>query len=294
MRRLEIAIAVDLGGYTQGARPEIFARRAAPVQVNYLGWPATSGSRCLDYVIADAVVAPRAEQEAYSEAIVHLPGSFFPAGPAPHRGPAPSRQEAGLPEGGLVFGCFHQTWKMREELFEVWMRLLQQVDGSVLWLSAQPAEVRRRLEQEAENRGVMKDRLVWAPEASFEQHGARLQLADMLLDTLPYNAHASAADALAAGVPVITCRGESFAGRVAASLLEAAGLGEMVTEDLAGYEQAALALARDPEALAAAKASVAAGQAALFDIERYTRKLEAAYLQMWEQAGKAPMSFSID
>jgi protein O-GlcNAc transferase len=294
MRQLGIAVAVDLGGYTQGGRPEIFARRSAPVQVNYLGWPATSGSPCLDYIIADAVVAPRAEQDAYSEAIVHLPGSFFPAGPVPDLGPAPSRQEAGLPESGIVFGCFHQSWKIGQDLFEVWMRLLHQVEGSILWLNNAPPDVRARLEQEAEGRGVSSARLVWAPEVSFEKHMARLQLADMLLDTLPYNAHSSAADALAAGVPVITCRGENFAGRVAASLLRAAGLGETVAAGLAGYEQAALGLARDPAALAAAKAKLAAGQAALFDIDGYVRNLETAYQQMWEQAGTAPVGFSID
>lgn len=293
MRQLGIAIAVDLGGYTQGGRPEIFARRAAPVQVNYLGWPATSGSACLDYIIADAVVAPRAEQDAYSEAIVHLPGSFFPAGPIPDLGPAPSRREAGLPESGTVFGCFHQSWKIRQDVFKVWMRLLQQVEDSILWLTDAPAEVRTQLEQEAEERGVSKARLVWAPEVSFEKHMARLQLADLLLDTSPYNAHSSAADALAAGVPVITCRGENFAGRVATSLLETCGMGELAAADLAGYQQAALALARDPAALAAARAKLAAGKAILFDIDGYVRNLEAAYLQMWDQAGNAPAGFSI-
>jgi predicted O-linked N-acetylglucosamine transferase (SPINDLY family) len=174
------------------------------------------------------------------------------------------------------------------------MRLLQQVEGSILWLNQAPDEVRARLEEEAEGRGVSKTRLVWAPNVPFEKHMARLGLADMLLDTLPYNAHATAADALAAGAPVITCRGENFAGRVAASLLEAAGLGELAAADLGGYEQMALGLARDPAALAAAKAQLAAGKARLFDIDGYVRNLEAAYLKMWEQAGKAPVGFSID
>lgn len=296
MRELGIGLAVDLGGYTQGARPEIFARRAAPVQVNYLGWPATSGSRCLDYIIADAVVAPRGEQDAYSEAIVHLPGSFFPAGPAPDLAAKPLRQEVGLPDSGLVFGCFHQPWKIRQEVFEVWMRLLQEVQGSVLWLSDAPAEARQRLEQEAEKRGIAKARLIWASPTAFEKHMARLQLADMLLDTVPYNAHSSAADALAAGVPVVTCRGDAFAGRVAASLLQAAGLSEMVAADLGAYEQIALGLARDPAALAAAKAKLAAAKAGLFDIETYVRKLEAAYQQMWEgaESGRPPTGFAID
>jgi predicted O-linked N-acetylglucosamine transferase (SPINDLY family) len=294
MRAQAIDIAVDLTGHTQEGRPGIFAGRAAPVQVAYLGYPGTTGSRCMDYIFADAVVAPFAQQPFYSEAIVHLPGSFFPAGPDRTVGPPPSRGAAGLPDGGFVFCCFNQNWKITEEIFAVWMRLLSAVEGSVLWLAACPREARRWLEREAEARGVPASRIVWAERVTFEQNLARQQLADLMLDTLPYNAHATAADALLAGVPVLTCRGEGFAGRVAASLLEAAGLRDAVTDSLEAYEAVALKLARDPLALAEVKQTLMQNRAELFDLKSHVRALEVAYRHMRETTGGKGFTVTAD
>jgi predicted O-linked N-acetylglucosamine transferase (SPINDLY family) len=247
----------------------------------------------MDYIMSDAVVAP--DPAFYSEAIVNLPGSFFPAGPDRALPPPPSRNQAGLPDTGIVFCCFNQNWKITERVFDVWMRLLAAVEGSVLWLADCPDEPRRKLEQAAEARGIQASRLIWAQRASFNAHLARLQLADMVLDTLPYNAHATAADALLCGVPVVTCRGASFAGRVAASLLEAAGLDELVTSSLGVYEALALRLARDPDALAAARQTLARNRDRLFDLGARTRALEAAYRHMRRAADQktAPAGFTV-
>jgi predicted O-linked N-acetylglucosamine transferase (SPINDLY family) len=294
MRAEGIDIAVDLTGHTQEGRAGIFAGRAAPVQVTHLGYPGTTGSRCLDYILADEVVAPLAEQPFYSEAIVHLPGSFFPAGPDRAVAPAPSRSAEGLPDNGFVFCSFNQNWKITEEVFAVWMRLLSAVESSVLWLVACPPEAQRRLEQEAEARGVPASRIVWAERVPFEQNVARQQLADLMLDTLPYNAHATAADALLAGLPIVTCRGKSFAGRVAASLLGSAGLQDLVTDNLDGYECLALKLARDPDALAEVKGRLAQNRAGLFDIKSHVRALETAYRHMRERADGKGFSVTTD
>lgn len=297
MRRHEIDIAVDLNGHTQNGRPEIFTHRAAPVQVSYLGYPATSGSACMDYILADAVVAPFTDQPAYSEAIVHLPGSYLVADSGRIL-PAPvDRRAAGLPEAGLVFCCFNQNWKITAPLFDVWMRLLREVAGSVLWLRDAGDAVRANLHRAAQARGVDPDRLVFAGTVAFDQHMARLQLADIFLDTLPYNAHATASDALWAGVPVVTCKGEGFAGRVGASLLLAAGLPELVTASLAEYEALALKLAKSPAALAALREKLVRNRetAPLFDTDRLRLGIEAAYRQMATTArrGEPPASFSV-
>src|SRR4051812_1698401 len=294
MRAEGIDIAVDLTGHTQEGRPGIFAMRGAPVQVTHLGYPGTTGSRCLDYILGDVVVAPSAEQPFYSEAIVHLPGSFFPAGPDQPVAPAPSRGAAGLPDNGFVFCSFNQNWKITEEVFAVWMRLLSAVEGSVLWLAPCPPEARCRLEQETEARGLAASRLVWAERAAFEQNVARQQLADLMLDTLPYNAGATAADALLAGLPIVTCRGRSFAGRVAASLLGAAGLQDIVTDNLEDYERLALKLARDPAALAEVKGRLAQNRARLFDMKSHVRAMEVAYRHMREAAGGEGFAVSAD
>ena len=295
MQAQGIDIAVDLTGHTQEGRPGIFAARPAPVQAAYLGYPGTTGSRCMDYILADAVVVPTSQQPHYSEAIVHLPGSFFPAGPDRTASIALSRNEAGLPDGGIVFCCFNQNWKITAEIFDAWMRLLSAMESSVLWLAACPEEARRRLEQEAETRGISSSRLIWAGRTDADRHLARLALADLVLDTLPYNAHATAADALLAGIPIVTCRGTSFAGRVAASLLATAGLDEMVTENLADYEALALKLARDPAALAAMKQKLAQSRAALFDLKAHAGALEAAFRHMRDVAGKGekPAGFAV-
>ena len=297
MRQHEIDIAVDLNGHTQNGRPAIFALRAAPVQVNYMGYPATTGSACMDYILADAVVAPFDHQHAFAEAIVHLPDSFLVQDSQRVIGPAPTRQGAGLPGNGLVFCCFNQNWKITAPLFDVWMRLLREVPGGVLWLRDGGDAARSNLRREAQARGVDPDRLVFAGSVGFNQHMARLQLADIFLDTLPYNAHATASDALWAGVPVITCKGEAFAGRVASSLLAAAGLPELITATLADYESLALRLARDAAALTALREKLARNRAAapLFDTDRTRRSIEAAYRQMLQLAkrGEPPASFAV-
>jgi protein O-GlcNAc transferase len=295
LRRLEIDIAVDLNGHTQYARPGLFAARPAPVQVNWLGYPSTTGSAVIDYVVGDARVLPLADQPHYSEMIVQLPDGYFAPGDPPSTVTPPARREEGLPEGAMVFCCFNQSWKIRESLFDVWMRLLRDAPGSVLWLREHPPQVRARLEQEAQSRGVDARRLIWAKRAGREHHLARLALADLMLDTLPYNAHATASDALWAGVPVITCRGNAFAGRVASSLLHAAGLTELVTTTLADYENLALKLARDPDARAALREKIACRQTPFFDSIRHTRILEAAYRQMWRTAqnGGSPKGFAL-
>lgn len=298
LRQMEVDIAVDLMGFTQGCRPGIFARRPAPVQVNYLGFPGTMGAAYMDYLIADRIVIAPEDAPHYSEKIVTLPECFFPGDRASAEAPPPSRASAGLPENGFVFCAFNNVYKIAPAMFAVWMRLLQAVDAGVLWLSGTSENAANNLRREASLRGVDPARLVFAPFVEGRQaHLARLKLADLFLDTLPYNAHATANDALASGVPVLTCKGSAFAGRVAASLVTAAGLPELAAPDLATYEALALQLARDAPALEAVTAKLAAGvqTSALFDTARITRHLEAAYSAMEARArrGESPISFAV-
>lgn len=299
LRELEVDIAVDLMGYTTSCRPGVFARRPVPTQVNFLGYPGTTGADYSDYIIADPVVIPEHERDAYSEQVVHLPGSFMPSDTTrqiPDH--TPTRAEAGLPETSFVFCSFNGAFKVTPPIFDVWMRLLREVEGSVLWLSGgSPASIRNR-RREAEARRVDPERLIFAARVDrLEDHLARHRLAGLFLDTLPYNAHVTAADALWAGLPVVTRPGQGFSGRVAASLLHAAGLPELVTASLAEYEALALALARDPERLAGLKAKLADHRAhsALFDADRYRRHIESAYATMWQryQAGEPPAGFAV-
>jgi predicted O-linked N-acetylglucosamine transferase (SPINDLY family) len=299
MRELEIDIAIDLNGFTDGFRPEILARRPAPVQVNYLGYAGTMGHPAWDYIIADRHVIPQDFRCHYTEQVAYLPGSFMANDDrrtiSEH---TPSRADAGLPESGFVFGCFNNSYKITPDVFDVWMRLLQAVDGSVLWLAAANASAVGNLRREAEVRGVAADRLVFARKiASNDDHLARIRLADIVLDTSYYNGHTTAADALWAGVPVLTCSGASFASRVAGSLLVAVGLPELMTCALADYETLALRLARDPECLAAFRERLARNRQTcpLFDTARFTRHIEAAFAVMWERScrGDAPESFAV-
>jgi predicted O-linked N-acetylglucosamine transferase (SPINDLY family) len=273
------------------------AARPAPVQVNWLGYPSTTGSSSVDYVIADASVLPLADQPQYSEMIVHLPDSYFASGDPPGDAAVPLRQDEDLPGDAVVFGCFNQSWKIHEKLFDVWMRLLWEIPASVLWLKDHPAEVKARLEQHARSRGVDSSRLVWAKRATRERHLARLALADLMLDTLPYNAHATASDALWAGVPVLTCKGTGFPGRVGSSLLNAAGLPELIAPTLADYESLALELARDPQRRVALREALVRnrGHMPFFDSRRHARMMEAAFRQMWRraQSGVAPKGFAV-
>ena len=299
MREREIDIAVDLKGFTTGARPQVFAQRAAPLQVNYLGFPGTLGSEAYDYILADGMVAPLAMQPAFSEQIVQLPHSYQPNDarrvvPTP----APSRAEAGLPEQGLVFCSFNNTYKITPAVFDVWMRLLGAIDGAVLWLLNDNALAAANLRKQAAARGVDPARLVFAPRVPLEAHLARHGLADLFLDTLPYSAHTTASDALWMGLPLLTCLGGAFAGRVGASLCHAVGLDDLIAPDLGAYEQMALALANDPARRAAIRAHLEGGRhrLPLFDADLYRRGVEAAFQTMWARhiSGQPPVGFAVD
>lgn len=256
------------------------------------------GADFVDYIIADEIVAPFDHQPFFSEHIVHLPDCYQPNDRQRRIAErTPSKAEAALPEQGFVFCCFNNNWKITPEVFDIWMRLLRSVEGSVLWLIGDNTAAERNLRQEAQARGVDPQRLVFAPRMNVEDHLARHRLADLFLDTLPYNAHTTASDALWAGLPVMTCLGEAFAGRVAASLLTAIGLRELVTTNLKDYEALALSLARDPWRLAAIKMKIARSRDALplFDTDRFCLNIEAAYIKMWElwRTGEKPRSFAV-
>ena len=290
-------IAVDLKGHTEGARCGILAHRPCPVQVNYLGYPGTVAP-WLDYVIGDSIVLPFDHQPFYSEKIVHLPHSYQVNDAArilPVQ--APARESAGLPKKGFVFCCFNAAWKITPEMFDIWMRMVAAVPGSVMWLLEDNPAMTRNLKQAAAVRGVDPGRLVFATRVSPAAHLARHGLADLFLDTLPYNAHTTASDALWAGLPVVTCLGTQFDGRVAASLLKAAGLPELVTYTRDEYEALTLALARDPARLAGLASRLAARRVSspLYDTDLFRRHIESAYLRMVEIAreGGAPRNFAV-
>ncbi|MFG1377669.1 tetratricopeptide repeat protein [Xanthobacter autotrophicus] len=291
VRRLGIDILVDVMGHTNGNRMEIFAGRAAPVQVSYLGYPGTSGADFMDYVIADPFVLPLDDARFFSEKVVHLPDTYQPNDPTLAIAARPSRAECGLPDSGFVFCAFNNARKLDPATFALWMRLLAQVPGSVLWLLA-GEEARANLRREAEAAGIVPDRLVFAPHRPLPEHLARMALADLFLDTFPYTAHTTASDALRVGLPLVTRTGRSFASKVAGRLMQLSGLGDLVTDSAEAYETLALSLARDKDRLAAIRARLEEGTARvrLFDIQRYRAQIEAAYLAMMERAmaGAAP------
>ena len=292
-----IDILVDLTGHTRGTRSQILALRPAPVQVSYLGYPGTLGGAA-DYIVADRFILPPASAGFFSEKPAWLPHSYQVNDRTRAIGAPASRAAHGLPEDGFVFCCFNQSFKILPEVFGAWMRILQQTPRSVLWLGAANRWAEENLRREAGAHGVDPARLVFARRLKANSdHLARLRLADLFLDTLPYNAHATASDALWVGLPVLTCAGETFAGRVAGSLLRAAGLPELVTASLAEYESLALALARDRERLARIRAQLAANRdsCALFDTPRFVAGLEAAYRAMWARfaAGLAPEAIEV-
>jgi predicted O-linked N-acetylglucosamine transferase (SPINDLY family) len=297
-RRAGIDIAVDLKGYTQDARLAPFAARLAPVQVSYLGYPGTVGADFLDYILADATVLPLDQQRFYDEKIIHLPDSYQANDDRRVIAPdTPSRAEAGLPADGFVYCCFNNAYKITPEIFASWMRIMAAVPGSVLWLLANDSDSIARLRGAAEVQGIDPARLVFGPSLPSAQHLARHRLADLFLDTLPYNAHTTASDALWAGLPVLTQLGQAFAGRVAASLLNAVGMPELIARDAATYEALAIAIGRDAARAAALKAKLAAviPCAPLFNTPRFTRHLEGAYRMMWQRhaAGLAPEGFAV-
>jgi predicted O-linked N-acetylglucosamine transferase (SPINDLY family) len=301
IREMEIDILVDLTGLTKYARTNILARRPAPLQVNYLGYPGTMGADYIDYLIADPVVIAPAQRPFYSEKIVQLPDSFMPHD-AKSRVIANrvwQRAEFGLPATGFVFCGFNNAYKLNPPLFRSRMRLLQAVPGSVLWLTHDNAIAASNLRNEAAAIGIDPARLVFADRLpSSADHLARYQLADLFLDSLPYNAHSTASDALWAGLPVVTQQGETFAGRVAASLLTALGLPELIAQSEAGFERLAIELATTPEALAAIRDKLTRHRLThpLFDTLSYTRHLERAYVTMVQRHrdGQPPDDIDIE
>lgn len=283
-----IDILVDLKGYTRNARPEIVALRPAPIQVNWLGYPGTMGMKQIDYIIVDPVLVRQEEAGAYEEKLAYLPHSYAPVDPKREVAPTPSRSEVGLPERAFVFCCFNNPYKLIPEVFRVWCALLKTVPDSVLWLYADTDAVINNLRQTAQGEGVDATRLVFAPKLPQAEHLARIPLADLFLDTQPYNAHTTASDALWVGLPVLTCKGDIFSSRVAASLLTAAGLTELITENLTDYQELALRLASNRNELAALRQKTASARstAPFYDCHRFTKNLEALYRRMWEQYEK--------
>lgn len=281
LRELQVDIAVDLMGFTDGCRLGIFAHRAAPVQVSYLGYPGTSGAPYIDYLLADDVVIPHGAEGWYTEKVVRLPRCVLPNDDQRRIEAAPSREAAGLPAHGFVFCAFTNAYKINPAVFDFWMRVLREIPGSVLWLRDIAPAARDRLLQEAVSRGVQASRLVFAPHVlNMAEHLGRHRLADLYLDTFPYNAHSTACDALWAGVPVLTCTGRTYAARAAASALTTAGLTELITKDLQEYESRAVQLAREPERLRALRQRLAEQRSPLFDTAGYCRHLEDAFAGM--------------
>ena len=292
-RSLEIDIAIDLGGFTANNRAGIFAVRAAPLQVNYLGHPGTMGAEYIDYLIADRTLIPESDKRCYSEKIVYLPNTYQVNDSKRHiADKAFTRMEVGLPQKGFVFCCFNNNYKITPEVFDGWMRILKQVEHSVLWLLEDNITAASNLRREAITRGVPAERLIFAKRVPFSSYLARFRLADLFLDTLPYNAGATASDALWVGLPVLTRIGDTYVGRMAASLLKAIGLPELITSTPQAYETLAIELASNPEKLTAIRRKLALNRLAtpLFDIQLFTQHIEAAYSTMYEryQAGLQP------
>jgi len=292
-RQLEVDIAVDLKGFTKDSRPGIFVERAAPLQVNYLGYPGTTGSPSIDYLIADHTVIPEASQRYYSEKIVYLPDSYQANDSKRLISASPrTRIEEGLPERGFVYCCFNNNYKITSEVFDIWMRILAQVEGSVLWLLEDNPGAADNLRKEAVHRGVSQKRLIFAKRMPLAEHLARHSLADLFLDTFPCNAHTTASDALWAGLLVLTRMGESFASRVAASLLRAIELPQLVTTTKEAYEALAVEFGRNTELHHAIREKLQRSRhtAPLFNISGFTQRLESAYSAMYEryQAGLPP------
>jgi predicted O-linked N-acetylglucosamine transferase (SPINDLY family) len=294
VHRAGIDILVDLKGFTRGARTGILMLRPAPVQVNFLGYPGTLGPEICDYIITDQFVTPMASSSDYAEAFAYMPGSYQPHGRKGLIGDRPTRAQVGLPETGFVFCCFNQAYKFTPAIFDQWCRLLEATPGSVLWLLC-AEEAEGNLRGEALRRGISPHRLVFAPHTDESIHLGRLQLADLVLDTAPYGAHTTASDALWAGVPIVTCAGETFASRVAGSLLQAIGLPELIATSQADYLNVALTLATEPDFLEGCRAKLKRNRltTALFDVAAYTLALEKLYEGMWERhctgAARAPI-----
>ena len=298
IRDERIHIVVDLKGYTADDRPRIAAARPAPIQVNWLGYPGTMGADWIDYVIADSCVIPPEHDGDYSETVVRLPHCYQPNDrKRPSGAGSLTRSACGLSEDSLVFCCFNQSYKIEPRVFAIWMRLLDACPQSVIWLLEENRWVKDNLRKAAFDRGIAPERLVFAPVRPLAEHLARYALADLALDTFPYTSHTTGSDALWAGCPLVTIAGETFASRVAASLLVNVGLGQLIASSFAEYETLALALARDRPRLDALRRHLRdeRARAPLFDSPQFTRDLEAAYRRMWAHfvAGDPPQSFAV-
>ena len=299
IRTREIDILVNLNGYFGFGRQGIFALRPAPIQVNYLGFPGTLGAAYMDYIIADHHIIAPEDERYFDERIVRLPDTYqVNDSQRPRALVSPGRSQSGLPETGFVFCCFNNSYKLTPQVFGVWAGLLEGVPGSVLWLLEDNAAASANLRETLGRRGVEPSRLVFAPRVELAEHLARHLCADLFLDTLPYNAHTTASDALWSGLPLVTCKGDTFPGRVAASLLSALGLPELVTVSLDDYAALALRLATTPALLGAVRAKLCAHRTThpLFDSSRFRRHIEAAYSRMWRQheQGMPPLGFSVE
>lgn len=293
-----IDIMVDLKGYTKQSRLDLLAQRFAPVQATYLGYPGTSGCEVFDYVIGDRFVTPLEHEPFFSEKLVVMPDSYqVNDRRRPLDGRVPTRAECGLPEDGVVFSAFNTTYKLSPMMFGAWMRLLGRLPGSILWLFQANADVVDNLRRAAAARGIDPERLVFAPKRPLADHLARYRVADLALDSFPYTGHTTTSDALWMGLPVVTLMGGTFASRVAAGLLSAAGVPELITETLDDYEALALRLVQDRDALAALRRRLEETRlkVPLFDSLRFTRHIERAYDIMWDvhRSGQAPRSFAV-
>ena len=294
----QIDILVDLGGHTVGARPGILARRPAPIQVNYQGWPGTTGSGFVDYMIADPIVVPPGRESDFSEKLVRLPQCYMPADPTRAFATTPlSRADAGLPDKAFVFCAFNGVWKIAPPMLQLWFELLQAVPDSVLWLRHDNDEATANLRRAAAASGIAPERLVFAGRAEEAEHLSRHRLANLFLDTLPFAGHSTAIDALWAGLPVVGCTGTGFASRVSASALVSVDMPELAVSSLAEYRALALKLAGDPALLASFRDRLEAGRTrfALFDAKGLCRALETAYARMAEfsRAGQPPQAFDV-
>jgi len=290
IREHDIDILVSLSGYTLNCRPNVLAMRPAPLQVSFLGYPGTMGAPYLDYLIADRTVVPYEDMRHYTEKVVWMPHAYQPTDDKTAVSETvSSRADEGLPERGFVFCGYNPTRKISPATFDAWMRILARTPGSVLWLQDGGEKATENLRREAEKRGVEPDRLIFARWTEHRaDHLARLKLADLYIDTLPYNAHSIASDAMWVGLPVLTCKGHAFPGRVCASLIHTAGMDELICEDITQFEDLAVALAKDPERLTALRKRLETEgrQSPLFQTEAYTRDLETAYTTMFERAQK--------
>lgn len=281
-----IHILIDLHGWTSDGRPESLAMRCAPIQVNWLGYPGTMGHAHLaDYLLGDRVVTPIEDSPCYTEILVNLPGCYMPVDTTSVPGPAPARQDAGLPDAGFVFCSFNNSYKFNPDVFDLWARILDATPTSILWLSQPPGNADVRLRQEIEARGIDPVRLVFAPRVQkLADHHARIQLADLALDPFPYNSHSTGVDVLWAGVPMVSLYGDTFPGRVAASLLRAAGLDDLIANSQDEYFRIAVDLFNHPERMRQYRNHLALRKALpLFDTAAFTSGLEQAYVQMWDQ-----------